>query len=60
MLLKVWKRMMLNRKFKVVVAVKRSACVAPELNMRNPLHVGDESCKRGIHQPGFEIYDRRQ
>ena len=32
----------------------------PEVNrsMKNPLHVGDEACKRGIH-PGFETQDRR-
>ena len=24
---------------------RRSAGVAPELNLRNPLHIGDEACK---------------
>ena len=28
-------------------AAKRSAGVAPEVNLRNPLHAGDEACKRG-------------
>ena len=54
---KVW--MTLNRKSKVVVTVKRSAGVAPEVNMRNSLHVDDEACKRRVHHPGLEIWDRR-
>ena len=32
---------------------KKSAGVAPEVNLRNPLHAGDKACKRVIH-PGFE------
>ena len=32
---------------------KRSAGVAPEVNLRNPLHAGNKACKRGIH-PSFE------
>ena len=53
---KVLRRMTLNRKFKVVIAVKRSAGVAPDVNIRNHLRVGEEACKRGIHNPGFETY----
>ena len=56
---KVWGRMTLNRKFKVMVAVKRSAGVATEVNMRNSLHVDDEACKQRVHHPGLEIWDRR-
>ena len=37
---------------------KRSAGVAPEVLLRNPLRQGDKVRKRGIH-PGFEIQDRR-
>ena len=36
-----------------MLAVKRSAGVPPEVNLRNPLHAGDEAHKRGIHL-GFE------
>ena len=35
-------------------AVKRSAGVAPEVNLRNPFHACDEACKQGIH-PSLEI-----
>ena len=28
-----------------MLAVKRSADVAPEVNLRNPLYAGDETCK---------------
>ena len=38
-------------------AVKRSAGVAPEVNLRNPLHAGDEACKEEMY-PGFETQDR--
>ena len=36
-----------------MLATKRSAGVAPEVNLRNPLHADDEARKRRIH-PGFE------
>ena len=36
-----------------MLATKRAAGVTPELNLRNPLHAGDKSCKQGIH-PGIE------
>ena len=32
-----------------VLAVKRSAGIAPEVNLRNLLHPGDTGHKRGIH-----------
>ena len=32
-----------------MLAVKRSAGVTPEVNMRNPLHVGDEVLKQRIY-----------
>ena len=38
-------------------AVKKSAGVAPEVNLRNPLHAGDEACKQEMH-PGFETQGR--
>ena len=34
------------------------AGVAPEVNLRNPLHAGKKACKWGI-QPGFETQGRR-
>ena len=34
-------------------AIIRSAGVAPEMNMKNPLNADTEACKRGIHS-GFE------
>ena len=34
-------------------AVKGSAGVAPEVNLRNPLHAGDEACWEEMHL-GFE------
>ena len=40
-----------------MLAIKRSAGVAPEINLRNPLHVGYKACKQGIH-PGFETQGR--
>ena len=40
------------------MAVKRSAGVAPEVNLRNPLHAGEEARKPAIH-PGFETQGRR-
>ena len=36
-----------------MLAAKKSAGVAPEVNMRKPLHTGDKAYKREIH-PGFE------
>ena len=36
-----------------ILATKRSAGVAPEVNLRNPLRARDKSRKLGIH-PGFE------
>ena len=38
-----------------MLVVKRLAGVAPEVN---PLHAGDETCKKGIHH-GFKTQDRR-
>ena len=35
----------------------QSAGVAPEVNLRNSLHIGDKARKRGIH-PGFETQGR--
>ena len=35
----------------------RSAGVAPDVNLRNPLYVGDELYMWGIH-PGFETQGR--
>ena len=32
-----------------LVAVKRSAGVAPEVNLRNPLHGGKKAYEQGIH-----------
>ena len=40
-----------------MLVVKRLAGVAPEVNLRNPLHIGEEAHKPGIH-PGFETQDR--
>ena len=36
---------------------KRSAGVAPEVNLRNPLHTGEEAHNRWVH-PGFETQGR--
>ena len=36
-----------------LLTTKRSAGVAPEVNLRNPLHEGKKQHKQGIH-PGFE------
>ena len=38
-------------------AVKRSAGVTPEVNLRNSLHTGDKAHKQWIH-PGFETQGR--
>ena len=40
-----------------MLAAKRSAGVAPEVNLRNLLCAGEEARKRGIH-PGFETQER--
>ena len=36
-----------------MLAIKKSAGFAPEVNRRNPLHPGKEACKQEIHS-GFE------
>ena len=41
-----------------MLAAKRSAGIASEVYLRNPLHTGDEACKHGIHT-GFETEARR-
>ena len=38
-----------------MLAAKKSAGVAPEVNLRNPLHAGDKACKWGFHS-GFETW----
>ena len=40
-----------------MLAIKRSAGVASEVNLRNSLYVGEEAHEQGIH-PGFETQDR--
>ena len=40
-----------------MLAVKRLASVAPEVNLRNPLSTGNKAYKRGIH-PDFETQER--
>ena len=40
-----------------MLAIKRSAGVAPGVNLRNPLHALNEACKQEI-QPGFENQGR--
>ena len=40
-----------------MLAAKRLVGVAPEVNLRNPLHIVDEACKQEVH-PGFEIQGR--
>ena len=41
-----------------MLAANRSAGVAQEVNLRNPLHTGDKAYKGGIHS-GFENQGRR-
>ena len=41
----------------VMSTIKKSAGVDPEVNLRNPLHAGDEACKQEIH-PGFDTQGR--
>ena len=38
--------------------IKRSAGVTLEVNLKNPLHTGKETCKQELH-PGFETSGRR-
>ena len=40
-----------------MLAAKRSAGVAPEVNLGNSVHTGDKAGKQGIH-PGFETQGR--
>ena len=40
-----------------MLAIKRSAVVTAEGNLRNPFHAVKEACKQGIH-PGFEAQGR--
>ena len=40
-----------------MLTTKRSTGVAPEVNMKNPLHAGIEAHNWGIH-PGFETKGR--
>ena len=40
-----------------ILATKRSAGVTPEVNLRNPLHMGNEAHKQGFHL-GFEAQSR--
>ena len=42
-----------------MLATKRSAGVAPEVNLRNLSHAGKEARKWGRH-PGFETQGRRR
>ena len=32
-----------------MLAAKRSAVITSKVNLRIPLHIGDEACKNGIH-----------
>ena len=40
-----------------MLAIKRSTGVAPEVNLRNQLHAGDNTRYQGLH-PGFETQPR--
>ena len=40
-----------------MLAIRRSAGVASEVNLRNLLHAGKKACRQGIH-PGFETQGR--
>ena len=40
-----------------MLAIRRSADDTPEVNLRNPLHAGEEVVKEGIHH-GFETQGR--
>ena len=42
-----------------MLVVSRSAGVAREVNLMNPLKTGEEACKQGIH-PDFETKGRHQ
>ena len=50
-------RLITQKEFSNKSIVKRLAGVTPEVNLRNPLHVDDKSCKRGTYA-GYEIKDR--
>ena len=41
------------------LGTKRWAGVIPEVNLRNPLHAGDEASKQGIY-PNFQTQSRHQ
>ena len=41
----------------IMLTAKRSAGVAPEVNLRNQLETGNKACSHGIH-PGFETQGR--
>ena len=41
-----------------MLAIKRSAGVVLEVNLRNPLHAGKEARKQGIH-PGYKTQGTR-
>ena len=44
--------------FAAVLAIKTSAGVASQVNLKNPLHIGNGHASNGI-QPGFETQVRR-
>ena len=50
--------MWIEKSSAAMLAPIRSSGVTPEVNLRNPLHAGDEECKGGVH-PGFETQGRR-
>ena len=41
----------------VILTIRWSASVVPEVKLRNPLHAGKEASKGEIH-PGFEVQGR--
>ena len=45
--------------FSVMLANKRSVGVTPELNLKNSLHIKDETNRQGIH-PGLETKNKLQ
>ena len=54
------KRKYVDQKVSIAMqATKRSAGVVLEVNLRNPLHISDKTCKCGIH-PGFETLRPKQ
>ena len=40
-----------------MLAIKRTAGITPEVNLRNSLHEGNKACKQGI-RPDFETQGR--